>query len=205
MEAGEDESWSPGPTRAEAAPRLWPPEPGTGAARRTKACRQRQQAPQPAPTVRAHGLPHLREPPNEASASPRKRTAAVGQWDDGLAKGAGLARRPRPRVRRVGAEPGSRQVVPGVRGGGACGAGRGGEGAASGRRARAARAGGSRGGARPPARAPGGGHCAAPLSAVRARGAHRASAALTRPACPGPTCGGRRGRGAPSAAEPHEQ
>lgn len=91
----------------------------------------------------------------------------------------------------------------------ACGeagrAGRGGEGAASGRRARAARAGGSRGGARPPARAPGGGHCAALLSAVRARGAHRASAALARPACPGPTCGGRRGRGAPSAAEPHEQ
>lgn len=126
MEAGEDGSWSPGPARAEAAPRPWPSEPGTGAVglgAQTKTAGSVARS-----TIRAHVLPHLWEPPNEASASPRKRTAAAGQWKDGLAKGAGLARRLRPRVRRVGAEPGSRQVVPGVRGGGARGAGRGGSG-----------------------------------------------------------------------------
>lgn len=196
-------SWSPGPTRGTVVPRAWSSEPGTGADHRTTRRRQRQRAPQPAPTVRTHARSHLREPPNEASATLRRRTAAADQWEDGLAVEAGPSWRPRPRVRRAGAEPDSRQVVPGVREAGRTG--RGGEGAAGGRQAQAARAGGSRRGARPPAGAPGGGHCAAPLSAVRARSAYRASSTPARPACSGPTCGGRRGRGAPSAAEPHEQ
>lgn len=203
VEAGGDGSWSPGPKQTQELGHLnlelAQPVGPSGAKTAGSAAGSHSPI--------ARSASPSREPPNEASASPRKRTAAAGQWEDGLARGGGPgpeAPPPGPQgwggARLASGGPG-RAGRRGARGG----AGRSGEGAASGRRARAARAGGSRRGARPPARAPGGGHCAAVLSAVRARGAHPAIAALARPACPGPTCGGRRGRGAPSAAEPHEQ